>query len=767
MGKPPFGMITVRRGLLASVAVSALLALAPHAVAQQIVPASFFSQVPTSSGEQMAVSANTMVFDSRTDTVVAQGNVGISFQGYRATADRAIYYQSSGRVELVGNVAFIDPDGIEYVADRVELEDGFREGFVQSLTVAFPDGTFFTAADTTFNEGVERVYNEGTYAPCGTCIDEDGNRIGWTVKAARIVTDESEQVIYFEQPSLQLLGVSVIALPWLSLPTDEDIELPVLSYDDRYGVGISLPFFRYRIADGSLAVTPTIYTNQGVGVAADWQQRVGDLSYTVNTSGVYQLNPGAYDGLGDRPVRGSLQTTGRFTGIEDWTLGWSYTTFTDPGYMPDYRVATGTQTNQVYGQYLTTETYADIRVQQFVPLGTFATWAAHEASANRQALTHPNARVDHVVDLDNDAGRVEIAGKLLGLTRAADDVSGLFDGRRYVHGYEGQSVHAVMQASWTNQYIVPGGLTVSPYLGLRGDAAGYDGASGRADAPEARSLLSATPIAALDVRYPIMARMTGATTVIEPIGQLVYRGGEAVPGITNNDSQTFVFEDTNLFSFNRFSGADRQETGLRANLGGQFQTSFDDGGWLGGILGQSFHLAGKNGFNVDDGTTAGVGSGMNADASYLVAGLQGGYGGLSGGAKAQFDPENGEIPRAQIGLAGEIDDYLLTANYVYIAENPTLGTTADRHEVQIGGRAPLQGYWTATGSVAWDLATNQWLETQAALEYDDSYLAFGAGVQLTGPTHRRPDDLRFGVNFSLSTAGRNTLVGFDYDFTEF
>ena len=63
--------------------------------------------------------------------------------------------------------------------------------------------------------------------------------------------------------------------------------------------------------------------------------------------------------------------------------------------------------------------------------------------------------------------------------------------------------------------------------------------------------------------------------LFEPIAQLVYRGSSTtVPGITNDNAQSFVFDDTNLFSYNRFSGTDRQETGLRANIGGRYHGQF-------------------------------------------------------------------------------------------------------------------------------------------------------------------------------------------------
>ena len=56
--------------------------------------------------------------------------------------------------------------------------------------------------------------------------------------------------------------------------------------------------------------------------------------------------------------------------------------------------------------------------------------------------------------------------------------------------------------------------------------------------------------------------------------------------IPNEDSQLPEFDETNLFSLNRFPGLDRLETGLRANLGVSY-TRYDPAGWsLGLTLGR-------------------------------------------------------------------------------------------------------------------------------------------------------------------------------------
>src|SRR5690606_30450109 len=145
----------------------------------------------------------------------------------------------------------------------------------------------------------------------------------------------------------------------------------------------------------------------------------------------------------------AIQTAGQFTPTDEWTLGWSYTAFTDPAYLDDYFDQSRT-TQEVYATYLDNDSYGDIRIQQFVPFDNAADWDRYQVLLDRQALTHPNAVYERIVELADEAGRIELSGRLLGLTRQANHASGFYSDKRYAFGYESQSVHAMTQASWTN-----------------------------------------------------------------------------------------------------------------------------------------------------------------------------------------------------------------------------------------------------------------------------------------------------------------------------
>src|SRR5690606_15062962 len=118
----------------------------------------------------------------------------------------------------------------------------------------------------------------------------------------------------------------------------------------------------------------------------------------------------------------------------------------------------------------------------------------------------------------------------------------------------------------------------------------------------------------------------------------------------NDDAQSFIFDDTNLFSYNRFSGYDRQETGLRANIGGRYQANLADGRYVEVVGGQSFQLAGPNAFATVDGANTGVGGGVGNAASYGVLGAYASVApGVTFGGKLQVDTGAWRVARAGAG----------------------------------------------------------------------------------------------------------------------
>ena len=737
---------------------ASLCVFALPVAAQNLVPPDFFN-APIDPAAPTGVEANVLTFDATTNTIRATGDVVLRSSGYVVSGETLVYDRAANTVKMTGAVRVIDPSGNVLETKDLDVTGGLKQAFLNALTITAYDGSRITADSADYDAVLQSIYTNATYAPCGECIDSKGRRIGWSVNAAKIVHNSKDNSVTLENTTLSLLGMPVAWLPYLWLPDLSDSALaraprPSFNYSEQTGFGVGVHVGVYGTKWTDIFLSSRFMTRQGFLLGAEWVQRFDNGSFQIKASGIRQWDPGAFVGeVGDREWRGAIQTSCKFTPLKNWEAGWSYTAFSDAAYLGDYELTTAkSTTNQVYATHVSEQTYFDIRLQQFNQLGEKVT----QADQDQQGANLPVTRFEHIVDLENDMGRLAFEGQLRNVVRNAD--TGLTGaGARY--GYQGNKTHASVQASWQKQFI-EGGFVFTPYLGGRADFSYYDGKS--PVLPGETSLFSATPIAALDVRYPLMASNGADVHIIEPIVQLVYRGSNTtMPGITNDDAQSFVFDDTNLFSYNRFSGSDRQETGLRANVGGRYQANFENGSYLEVIGGQSFQIAGANAFSTVDHALTGVGGGLSNDASYGVLGAYGSFiPGLTFGAKTQLDTSAWKLARFGAGASYANSGYGATLDYRFIAANPGVGQIADQHEVFGELTIPVADYWSLKGNAAWDLRANSWLQVGGGLTYDDGYLTFGANARRTGPTHVSPDSTSVLATFAIKApAGLNLGYG--------
>lgn len=751
-------------GLMRALVLGAsLCALTLPVLAQNLVPTDFFN-APVDPSAPTGVEASTLTFDVANNTITASGKVILKSSGYVVTGDTLSYDRKTNKVVMRGAVSVTDPSGNVMETTDLDITGGLRAEFLNALTITSYDGSRITADSADYNSAVETILTNAAYAPCGECIDDKGRRIGWSINATRIVQNAEDNSVTLEQPSLALLGIPVLWLPYLWLPDLSGSVLdkapkPTFSFDDQTGFGVGVDWAAYSSKWTDIILSPRYFSRQGLLLGAEWVQRFDNGSFQVKATGIRQGDPAAYVGeVGNIEWRGAVQTSGVFTPIAEWEAGWSYTAFTDANYLSDYGLTSAkSSVNQVYATHVNADTYFDVRVQQFNQLGNVT-----QASQDQQGANMPVTRFEKTVDLADDMGRITIEGHLRNVTRQADHkftAAGVPSPQNdvpYVLGHQGTKTHAMVQASWQKQFIGAGGLVFTPYFGARTDFSYYDGKS--AVLPGETSLFSATPIAAMDVRYPLMARQAEVTHIVEPIAQIVYRGSDTTRlGITNDDAQSFVFDDTNLFSYNRFSGYDRQETGLRLNVGGRYQANFDSGSYLELVAGQSFKLAGVNAFAQADHANTGVGSGLDTDASYGVIGAYGSFmPGLVVGGKAQVDTSAWTLARYSIGANYSNSGYGASLDYRFIEANTGLGQIGDQHEIVGGLSVPVADYWSLKAGAAWDLAANSWLQVSGGVVYDDGYLTFGANAARNGPTHTSPNSTSVLATFAIKApAGLN------------
>ncbi len=297
----------------------------------------------------MLVQADEMKYDYTNDTVSALGNVQIYYRGSSIEADEVTYDQKTKRLRAKGNARLTEPNGRITYGQYIDLTDEYRDGFVDSLRLETIDDTRMAASRADRDKGTYTVMQNGVYTACEPCKDDPKKPPLWQVQAARIVHDDSEKMLYFEDARIEFFGMPLMYLPFTSMP-DPSVKrksgflFPLITETTQYGLGVQLSYFWALAPDYDLTFSTTVTTKEGELFQAAWRQRLADGTYTVKMAGIFQQDPGYFaqrDGAGSPTAdlfRGAIQTAGQFSLTNQWVWGWTGLLVTDTQFLYDYEL---------------------------------------------------------------------------------------------------------------------------------------------------------------------------------------------------------------------------------------------------------------------------------------------------------------------------------------------------------------------------------------------------------------------------------------------
>ena len=327
-------------------------------------------------------------------------------------------------------------------------------------------------------------------------------------------------------------------------------------------------------------------------------------------------------------------------------------------------------------------------------------------------------------------GELSLTTNLTSITRLRQDAYALGGYPRF-SGLEGDYTRLSTEAEWKRTFTMDSGLQITPILAARGDALWTDmspaaftsGGTSYAyegmmhDGAAFRGMVTG----GLEVRYPWLFTALNSSHVIEPIAQIFVRPNEQYAGrLPNEDAQAFVFDATNLFERDKFSGFDRIEGGTRANIGFRYNGTFDNGYGVRAIAGQSFHLAGDNSFASYDLVNAGANSGLESDRSdYVAMAAFDAPIGLSLSSSLRLDKDDFDINRSETGIS--YSDRRLTGklSYTQVKAQPKYGYNEDRDIIQASGSLRMDDNWSLFGSINYDLNGKFAAERRIGIAYQD------------------------------------------------
>lgn len=725
----------LQTGVGLAVLVATLVA-SSHVIAQSGPVASLPAlTAKTDSDAQMLLQADELVYDDDKKVVTAKGNVQIFYQGYNVVAQSVTYNKVTRRMQANGDVRITDPQGSVYYSDHADLTENFSDGFVRTLRLERSDRTHFAADSAERREGNLTIFNRGVYTACEPCKAHPEKPPLWQVKAARVISNQKEQMVYFEDATVEFFGVPIAYLPYFWTPDNtvkrkSGLLSPTFFYNRRIGHGISTPYYLALSPFYDVTFTPTFITPQGVHMDILWRHALPNGDYTLRATGIRQLDPDNV-GVGQNPIglnaygqpllpdagardwRGSFQTTGRFLLTDKWTLGWDATFDSDPRYLKDYGYVGLSATERVSTLYL-----QGMGDRSFFDARSYYIRTLVDTNTDPRERQDIQPIVAPVVDYNTAmadpwfGGEFRIDSNLTHVTREEQLTYQVpSTGQFLTPGIAGDYTRFSLQTSWHKTFTDPLGQRFTPFASLRGDIYRYGLANTMAQLdviepvtvnPTTTSIDLATvipsllptendirfrgmPMAGLDYRYPFIATTGSVTHLFEPIAQVVVRPNETNIGrIPNEDAHSLVYDDTTLFETDKFSGWDRIEGGTRLNAGAQYTIQDTKGFKASALFGQSYHLGGLNSFaqGGSDINGTGLDSGLETDDADYVARFYlqpWQYGDLS--VRGRFDEKDWTMERFELDGRFYYGPLFTSLAYVRRSEQLNLGVLTDLEEV--------------------------------------------------------------------------------------
>ncbi|MGE0594798.1 MAG: LPS-assembly protein LptD [Hyphomonadaceae bacterium] len=548
---------------LAAAVVASVAPAAAHAqTTEPAAPAA--APAPDGAEEQAAdqtdrvlLEADVIINDDPAQTVTAEGDVQLRYQGRTMRADRLVYNLETGIVVAEGNVQIVEADGSATYAERVEADDALNVAVANELRARLGTaGTLAARSVLRSGPGESELHNI-IYTSCPICVGGDRPPT-WSLRARRAVQDRETQTISYRGATVEVLGVPILYLPFFahadpSVGRASGLMPPRIGQDGSLGAYYRQPY--YWAFSPSADVTPwaQVHSNIRPLYGVDYRQRFFSGYLQAEASFAYEQEfDSKGNTFGEDTWRSHLFANGRFAINDYWNWGFGAERVSDDLYLRRYDLP---GTGRRRGLYIGTETrllsqlYAvgqDESSYNQLALISFQGLRAND-SADLMPLILPFGDAERVFRDPLFGGQLRVQGATAVLQRSLGP----------------DSARGSVSATWRTDTIVGPGIVFSPFAQARADLYRVE-----TTPDEYESFSRGLGYAGAEVSWPFMRPGENFDVIVEPVVMAAYASENTENDrIINEDSLSFELDDSNLFRANAAPNYDLWEPGGRVSVG--------------------------------------------------------------------------------------------------------------------------------------------------------------------------------------------------------
>jgi len=667
--------------------------------------------------DQIYLEANELVEDRARGLYIARGAVRLQTDLRVLYADELTYDPQIGRVTARGDVRLFEGTQPAQFADAIILDDDMEEGVAYGFATLLENNGRAAAAAALRRPGGSVELRDAYYTACDLCEEGEGEPT-WRLRADQVTRDLEDEVIRYQDMSLEIAGVPVFYTPYFAhadpaAKRRSGFLLPAIDISDRLGFSYQQPYYWAISPYQDLVISPRVMTNANPLLELDYRRRFYSGAVNVEASFTYEQEftdgPDAdSDGewRGDEEFRGHVFADGRFDLSPSWAWGFGLQAVDDALYLRRYDYSEApeetttlfefdqrTLISQLYVTGRGESYYADVSTMRFQRL-------TEDFDNDTLPVVGPFVRLDADIPLPRGLGDLDLDFNAVNIRREL--------GRDHIRASAG--------FEWSAPATLPFGLRAEPFVLGRADGYSFntvDRAGAELDTTHFSRALGATGV---DVSWPFLRPGERFDIIVAPRAFAVAASGiddDEIPLAA--ESETADLDSTNLFQTNRVGGYDLWEDGARLDLGLmtalEGRRTFDL--HLEGFVGRSYRLDGEPRLSEA--------SGVFEDESDWVAELEASSAYASLAARTRIDTQTGDLNRLDIDAALTAWRLDLRATYTDIAD-----PAAPRAFEEVKARAAfsITENWSATWDVVRDLDDAITRTTSAGLRYRDECTDF-------------------------------------------
>lgn len=657
--------------------------------------------LPAAAQDAAMLIADRVFLDGR-ETVIAEGRVEALRDGVRLQAQRIVYHQATGRLEITGPITLTEASGRAVVlADSAALDEDLRNGLVRGARMMLDQQVQLAAYELDRSQGRYSQLYKATVSSCHVC--NDGEPPLWQIRAERVIHDQQERQLYFDNARFEVKGVPVFWLPRLRLP-DPTLKratgflIPSLNRDSRLGTGVKVPYFVTMGQSRDLTLTPF------------WSSNTRTLEFRYRQAfrtGRMEINGAVSDDdLLPGELRGYIQGTGRFDLPRDFKLEFDVEGTLDDAYPTEYDYL---DKDRLDSQLAVRRVRRDEYIRG--ALTNYHTLREDEEDANIPSLIG-DITYERRFFPQRVGGEIRLGAEVHSHYRYSDvDVVGRDVTRLNI------------DAAWLRNWTLGSGLRVETETGVA-----FDSFSTGQDSTLPATQTGAAPRLGATFRWPLKrVGPSGAVHILEPVAQIAWTGGDELL-VANDESTRVEFDEGNLLSLSRFPAPDRRERGWRGAVGLNW-TRYAPSGWQSRLtIGQVIREDEDGDFHLSSGL-----SGKSSDL--LLAGQLIGPNGLAFTARSIIR-DRSDLTKAEARASWITPKVALGASYLWLDDDPQENRLDTISEWAVDGTVRLSENWLGSANWRYDLASNATAEAGLGVTYINEcvQMEFSASRRFTSST---------------------------------